>query len=470
MLNQAFSADNFERIFDIENRKANVDLDYLSENYKDILIQIKKMRTEIKKISQKRKCNRTQEETDNLKELNNSLENSISQKKEIRHKDLENISREVNKSDWKFTLTAKDDLFVMSTNSANFFVIKQLQYNIRKTFGVKQSARHTILSQIKLLLNDSSPKYVIRTDVTKFFESIPQDKLFKKIENNTLLSIQSKKFIRQILEEYNNTKDTCKIELNKGVPRGVGISSYLSELYMKDIDNTVRKMPDVIYYARYVDDIFIVISPNIPKKDINTYFDEIEKIVEKEELSLKLTNDDKCNLLDLTTDKTDNGITYLGYNFDIERDKKKENVTFGLSTNKKENTQSRIKKSIEHFNKTSKYNIQKARKELLLCLRFLCTNTKLSGTKSRVKTGVYYSNDLLDNKNDIPDLNAFLAIECNFISPYKKLFSTNDMEKEYIKSLSKHIRKNMNFSIGFNSKTFRSFSYNEMKTIKRILQ
>jgi hypothetical protein len=66
--------------------------------------------------------------------------------------------------------------------------------------------------------------------------------------------------ISQILEDYNSKKDTATIKHEKGVPRGVGISSYLSELYMENIDNEIRNLQDVIYYARYVDDIFIIIS------------------------------------------------------------------------------------------------------------------------------------------------------------------------------------------------------------------
>lgn len=273
MLKQSFTADNFETIFDIESRKNSIK-NYLGEEYCDILSQIKVVQDDLANINRKKASDRTDIEKELLVENKRKKDILTEAKKNIRHSKLEIISKNINNKDFRFTLKVKDDdKFVLpklddkrdgvlneqeaNKRKAMFFAIKQLQYNIRKTFGVKQSSRHLILSQIKLLLNESNPKYVIRTDITRFFESIPQDKLFSKINDNTLLSSQSKKFIRQILNDYNSKKDTTKIDQDKGIPRGIGISSYLSELYLKEVDNKLQNLSDVVFYARYVDDIFI---------------------------------------------------------------------------------------------------------------------------------------------------------------------------------------------------------------------
>ena len=73
-------------------------------------------------------------------------------------------------------------------------------------------------------------------------------------------------------------KDKDKIPLKKGIPRGIGISAYLSELYMRDIDIKIKSLEDVIYYARYVDDIIVIICPKTEstKKD---YLSELKKII-----------------------------------------------------------------------------------------------------------------------------------------------------------------------------------------------
>jgi hypothetical protein len=475
MLNQSFTADNFENIYDIENRKSSI-TEYLGAEYKEILTQIKSLQNDIIQIKRKKSKNRTDEEKQVIIDNIQKREELIAKKKEIQHTELEKISKEVNSKNFKFDLQIHDDIFVIQETREAFFAIKQLQYNIRKTFKVKQSSRHLILSQIKLLLNDCSPKYVIRTDISKFFESIPQDKLIKKIKENTLLSNQSKKFIWQILEDYNNKKDITKIEADKGVPRGVGISSYLSELYMKDIDNHIRNLQGVIYYARYVDDIFVIISPNFPKQDINSYFTQISKIIQLDNLVIH-TSGDKCNLLDLSekvTANTHNSFTYLGYAIHIEqKSNNTTETTFGLSLNKKTKIENRILKSIEYFNNKSKYDLKTARKNLLLCMRFLTTNTKLSGAKNRVKTGIFYSNDLLDKsyEKEIFCFDSKLKGKwLQNLSPYANIFPTKTDETNYINKLKKGIMARYSFSKGFTDKTYHIFSKNELKTIESILR
>lgn len=468
MLNQSFTADNFANIYDIENRKNSI-IEYLGTEYKDIIAQIKSLQSEVSQIKCKKTADRTDEEKQKLIDYKQEKEELTAKKKEIQHNELELIARAVNSKTFRFDLQVNGDIFTIQKTKEAFFAIKQLQYNIRKTFKVKQSSRHLILSQIKLLLNDSSPKYVVRTDVTKFFDSIPQDKLLKKINDNTLLNNQSKIFIKQILGDFNFKKDTTEIDTEKGVPRGVGISSYLSELYMKDVDNQISKLQDVIFYARYVDDILIIISPSLPKKAINIYFDEIKKIIDSDELTLH-TSGDKCNLLDLSVPNVNNTIlSYLGYAIHIKRQSNKTTAKFGLSDSKKEKVQNRITKCIEHFNSTNKYGVKQARNELLLLLRFLCSNTKLSGAKSRVKTGIFYSNDLLDSEYFLEIYEIDNYLHSQQISLQSNLFPNIQLQQASESRIKNFLERNVNFAKGFLEKTFHVFSKNELKTIKNIL-
>jgi len=470
MLNQSFTIDNFENIYDIENRKKSI-IEYLGTEYKETLTQIKSLKNDISQIKRKKKKDRTDEENQTFIDNKQKKENLIVKKKELQYKELEKISKKVNNKSFKFDLQEQgDDIFVIQDTKEAFFAIKQLQYNIRKTFKVKQSSRHLILSQIKLLLNDSSPKYVIRTDISKFFESISQNKLLEKINNNTLLNSQSKRFIKQILEDYNNKKDKTKIEMDKGVPRGVGISAYLSELYMKDFDNHIRNLKDVIYYARYVDDIFVIVSPSSPKQDIDNYFAKIDKFIQLDNLTIH-TSGNKCNLLNLSeTNAPKKTITYLGYALHIKREGNKTSAKFGLSESKKEKIENRIKKCIQHFNNTNKYGIRQARNELLLSLRFLCSNTKLSGAKSRVKTGIFYSNDLLDSEYHSEITNFDVFLQAQQLSLYDKLFVNESLKQLSENRIKDLMSRNTNFTKGFTDRTYHIFSQSDLKTIKRILK
>lgn len=474
MINQSFTVENLEKIYDIENRKHSI-TQYLGNDYKKALLFIKNRRKEIDRIKSIKKKNRTDFDNYLLKKNQHYLENIHIYKKKLQRKELESISSQINLKNFKFSLQEKENnIFTIKDSREEFFAIKQLQFNIRNTFKVKQSNRHLILSQIKLLLNDNAPKFIIRTDISKFFESIPQKELFQKIEHNTSINLQSRNFIIQILEDFNKKKNS-EIQEKKGIPRGIGISSYLSELYLKEIDDKIKHLKDVIFYARYVDDIFIIISPSIPKKTIEHYFDTINSFFTKENLEIH-TSGNKYNLIDLS-EKVDSDkhheLTYLGYKIRIDQITNGTiETTFRLSENKKDKIEARVKKTIEYFNHESKYNIKVARKNLLLCLCFLTTNTKLNGAKTKIKTGIFYSNSLLDQKikDEINEINKkFINVWLNALSPYSKLFSNQEKTDEYIEKLKNVIIERYSFKKGFDEKTFHSFSQNEFKTIKMIL-
>lgn len=482
MLDQSFSTNNFENIFDRENRKGKIKKEYLSKEYNTKTDEINKVEKEISELLKKKKKDRNEEDINIINEQKQIKRELINNRKEILINDLHQLSEQINADDFKIKLKTdrkiKDkQIYTIEDSKICFFAVKQLQFNIKKIFNVKQGDRHIILSQIKLLLNNTFPKYVIRTDIDKFFESIPQDQLLQKIENDNILSLTSRKMIKDIISEYENLKDKTIYEEGFGIPRGIGISSYLSELYMKEIDNRIKIIPDVIYYARYVDDILIIINPISNKKGISYYFSEINDIVKDNGLNLKAESDEKCILGDLTiNNKCD--FDYLGYRINIRRwidtDGGKKvycKALFGLSNNKKEKIKDRICKIIQYFNSKSEHDISKARKDLLLCLKFICGNMKLKGAKNGVKIGIYYSNDLLD-KEYTKQITAFTNIlkwQSEKINPYSNLFTCDEDKLKYIDKLKKRI-DSFDFKQAFETKKEYSFSISEIQTIKKILQ
>ncbi|RZK23076.1 MAG: RNA-directed DNA polymerase, partial [Flavobacterium sp.] len=185
-------------------------------------------------------------------------------------------------------------IYTIQKNVSSYFVMKQLQFNLRKTFNVKPSDRHYIVKQLKSIMGDDFPKYIVRTDIKSFYESIPQYKLLKILSNNPLLSPQSFRFIKNLIYEYNIITNQVKIEADKriGIPRGIGISAYLSELFMRDIDENIQRLNAVSYYARYVDDIIIIFTPPYKKDDKNYFLNLVEKIIEDEGLKINIKSDD----------------------------------------------------------------------------------------------------------------------------------------------------------------------------------
>ena len=72
-----------------------------------------------------------------------------------------------------------------------------------------------------------------------------------------------------------------------GVPRGVGISPLLSEIYVRDLDSSISSFIGTHFYARYVDDIFIILTafPN-GEKDSKEYFTNLQTMFGKYGLTL----------------------------------------------------------------------------------------------------------------------------------------------------------------------------------------
>lgn len=135
------------------------------------------------------------------KEAIASIENKIeilqAQKEEILYEYMKNVSKQVNSPKFKFSFSVGEKrgkpTYELGGSEAQYYAIKQLQYNVRKTFKVKQSDRYKSLKQIKLILKDGLPKIIIRTDISSFYENIPQGKLCSKIEHGEQYPIFSKR-------------------------------------------------------------------------------------------------------------------------------------------------------------------------------------------------------------------------------------------------------------------------------------
>ena len=169
----------------------------------------------------------------------------------------------------------------------------------------------------------------------------------------------------------------------------MGISAYLSELYLKDLDTIIKSRPEVMFYARYVDDIFIILSCVPVGQTIETYYQGLTASFAEMELSLKQPNDGsgKCQLITFNNDISID-IQYLGYKIVLCRKKDKLFVTFYMSTNKVNKIKRRIDAAFLHFENLSKINIHDARKDLIDSLNFITGNFSLCKSKANV-TGVF---------------------------------------------------------------------------------
>ena len=452
MLDQSFSSKSFQEIFDKENRKGiNVEEKY-KYDFVDSLAKVGELKNLRKQIQQERDFDRKKILYADKKRLKKERDTLVSDV-------LDEVADGINTHTINLELGGYygGQSYVFEKNIQNFFISKKIQDNINKTYNVKQSSRYAILSELINLLEDNFPKYVIRTDIKSFYESIPQKKLLDKINNDYLLSIKTKKFISQIFTSYNNLTGQTNLETAKGVPRGVGISAYLSELFMRSIDNKIRELNDLVYYARYVDDIIAIFVPkskNIDSTQLIDYKAKLTDLITSEGLVLNVKKTNGYNLsggiFDLRFDDNQpnyvpNSIQYLGYeigaiiryraNGKIDN----QDLSVRLSKNKIDKYFNKIKMSFQHFEKKKVHNRKDAFKLLSARINYLTSNTKLRNNKDKVFVGIYYSNPFLNSDVSLEKLQTRLKWSID-----RAGFTNNE----------KQIMLKYSFIDGFKNKTF----------------
>lgn len=472
MLDQSFSAKNYEIIFNLANRKGQIKLSEMPDEYQNIVERLKDLKKKISEIKKKKRTNWTPDESKNYNLLTTQINEVQEQKQQCLYAYLANIA---DKTTGCFKLelskhadsdSGKDVYQVIDDGSRMvFYAIKQLQHNIQKTFKVQQANRHAILTNIKVLLNSRLPLYIIRTDISEFYESIPQNRLLGYITDNTLLNSRSVAYIKGILEEF-DIKTAQSIDRGKGIPRGVAISPLLSEIYMRDIDSFIRERQEVIFYARYVDDIFIVLT-SLNRETIDGYFNNLKQMFQRYGLTLHTTGD-KCKLIDLYNENKNitESLTYLGYTLFIEKKGRDIITTFNLSDNKKQKIKNRIDNIFSYFEEQSKYNVKLARDFLFNGLKYIAGNNRLKGAKSRIKIGIYYNNDLLDKVDELDEFTNYLYAKVVNPSPIK--FKTYEERNNYIEHIKKAIRK-INFRENWSNKKMYSLGSETIKEIQHRL-
>ena len=414
MLDQSFSAENFRKIFDIENRKGNYlegeffpEIESKSQEVQSCIGKLRSLKTE--------KDNHTPEEYETARiSLSDKLETLRKEREEMLHAKLEEVSSNVCANDFSFGIREVDigrpkKVFVAERSAETHFALKQIQHNIRRLYKVKQANRHEIICQLRELLADAMPKYIVRTDISSFYESIPRDILLGKLRNDPLLTLQSKKIIRRILYEYSQITGR-----DAGLPRGIGISAYLAELYMRDIDSSIRNHPGVLYYARYVDDIVIIFCPP-PNVGTRIFRQLVGRSFRR--MGLK-RNRAKTQILKVAS-KAPYLLTYLGYRFEVGPKAPNDPVEVDLrmSVEKIARYKKRMDLTFDAYSKSATSSEPRARRLLERRVRFLTGNTRLVNNKKNVVSGIYFSNPLLNTVEDLDDLDAYLQTKIASLPP-----------------------------------------------------
>ncbi|WP_380780512.1 antiviral reverse transcriptase Drt3a [Sphingomonas sp. R86520] len=443
MLDQMFTAETFRVIFDEENRKGYDPAGRFFPSVEPYTEAVKSKIHEIRKINGNAAALPNLDLESAIDIAKNDLKKLKLDRSAVIDAELRTVSSNAAKSSFRITLKKKvgpkgKPIYVSDDSPESYFVIKQVQRNIKRIYAVKQSNRNEMAAQVARTLSTDFPFEVVRTDIRTFYESVDRKKLIRKIDDDQLLSTVSKNYIKQTLDAYGVLSGSAK-----GIPRGIGLSAFLGELALRPVDNQIRSLPGVVLYCRYVDDILAVFARPVTGKEVGSYQDLVVKGVEKCGLT---TNPDKTQSLVLGSSKPAK-FTYLGYRFAVDS----KGCSIRPSATKFLKYKRRVQASFEQYDRDIHVSAKKAYRNLVARVRFLTTNARLLNNKASATVGIYYGNPLVN------DLVTFRRLD--------------KMLKKRVEGIRRKALRNrlklLTFTNGFVNRPYSNFTTQELSRITK---
>lgn len=165
--------------------------------------------------------------------------------------------------------------------------------HIKGNGGLKKAVRY-------VYNNFSNFKYVMKTDVKKYYASIDHNVLFeiigRYVTETHLLSL-----LYQYLKRIEYT-DGYYSEAERGICRGCSISPLLGALYLKELDEAMERFD--VFYIRYMDD-WVIMAKN--RWILRRVVRKVNRILS----GLKLSKAEDKTFIG----KIERGFDFLGYRF-----------------------------------------------------------------------------------------------------------------------------------------------------------
>lgn len=283
----------------------------------------------------------------------------------------------------------KGNLVFKLDHQAHTIVERKITYNLRRACQIQAPNRTNIIGNLKLFLREGVPCRVYRLDIKNFYESFSYIHICKEVDSLYKLSPHSKILIKHILTKHQSLG-------GRGTPRGLPLSSCISELMMKDFDSQIRNSSNTFFYSRYVDDIIIITSGS---EDRNEFLKYIKTLLphgldfnyNKLEISDKINSVGKVS--DVSPKKVVIKFEYLGYKIIVSdpykssKNNKQRVVDVDIATKKAKKYKLRITRAFYDFVKTKDINLLKDRIKYLTN-NFRVYNVHIEKTKL---AGIYHN-------------------------------------------------------------------------------
>lgn len=447
MFDQSFSPKNLRRITEIENRRGSnksliffPSVMFATENLKNCIRETKHFRA-----THRHKYSTSEQAI--FDALKQNRENARKQRDQELLSCLDNVSNEISKKSFRISIQKVGGpkgkpVYIVPTTpvkiyARSYYAIKQVAKNISRIYKVRQSNRNQIVAQLSDCLSDGFPYHVVKLDVQEFYESIDHSALLTKLRSDQLLSATTIRLIEHLLWDYAKAAGTP----GRGLPRGVGLSAILSELFMRDFDDRVSSLEEVAFYARYVDDIIVLFASTKGSK----VEDYRKKIVDELRRKRLLVNSTKS--MEAPPAKT---LTYLGYEF---KNLLTTQCRILMSENKFQKYKKRLAASFTRYNRQRAKQPKKAHRLLVKRIQYLTGNTQLTHSKQNAFVGIYFSNPHLT------DLSQLKRLDDALVSHIRKLSHRAKLRNKL---------QDYSFQAGFSERIFRRFHrLNEFEEITK---
>jgi len=241
-------------------------------------------------------------------------------------------------------------------------VLRKAAQNIRRITASKQGSRIEIVRHLKLLCEEGLPFTVAKMDIKNFYPSVDQDFLSSQLSKRLMTAPSTRSVVGSLIEQ-------CKLNSVNGLPPGLAISAELSEFYMQDFDQRMREQLNAHYFARYVDDI-VLILPEL--ENPNSLKAQIEEALPK---GLKL-NFSKSKIYPfknakMKTPTVEHSLDYLGFRFSVfNTDKARpvsRRVELDIALSKVRKNKTRIVKSLLRYLGDGNFADLRDRVRILTC-------------------------------------------------------------------------------------------------------
>ena len=329
------------------------------------------------------------------------------------------------------------------------FCLRKLNDNVKRVFNVRTADRNRILPQLKTLLAETGEFWVKKLDIRKFFESIDRNAIVQFICDDPRLSFDSKR----LLESLFSSESFSKLA---GLPRGIALSSTLSEVFMRDFDAKCRALRGCYFYARYVDDIVLIFheDPGLGASEQLKEFLPPGLSFNEEKLA-DLHRPAKGKVL------KPHKITFLGYEFCYTKfhDKHPATLVVGVAEKKIKKTKTRIARALFDFCQNKNFELLQKR------LTFLTSNFKIGKEKvdGNLYAGAYFNNSLIDEARltDLQSIDLYLR---------KAVYSKNGSLGSRLSLLLDNTQRRrlcrLSIQSGYEQKIVRKFTAGDFSEIK----